>query len=65
MSCGNCSCKCYKVELWEYEMGWGSKCFDVQKYKTESEALAKIEEVNSKNTASEAPDYYIMAKKAW
>lgn len=50
------------VEIWEYERGWGSKCFDVLSFNTEHEAIAKVFEVNSKNTEASAPDYYIQAK---
>lgn len=49
------------VVLTEYERGWGSKCFAASHYDTAEEAYAAMNKTNSKNTAAEAPDYYIAA----
>ena len=49
------------VVLTEYERGWGSKDFDATPYYDLAAAKARVEDVLSKNTASSAPDYYIVA----
>ena len=50
------------VTLTEYERGWGSKAIHTQYFDNISEAEAYANEVNSKNTAPTAPDYYIQAE---
>jgi hypothetical protein len=52
----------YRVVLWEYERGWGSKPFTHSDFDSKEEALVYVKEVNSKNTAPTAPDYYIQAE---
>lgn len=52
----------YRVVLWEYERGWGSKPFHHGDFETKDEANKYRDEVNSKNTAPSAPDYYIQAE---
>lgn len=53
--------KAYKVNLTEYERGWGSKVFDTLYFKKEENALSYIKQYNSKNTLSITPDYYTKA----
>ncbi len=53
--------KVYKVNLTEYERGWGSKVFDTLYFKKEENALSYIKEYNSKNTLYVTPDYYTKA----
>lgn len=53
----------YRVILWEYERGWGSKPFTHSDFKTKGAALEYVNEVNNKNTSPTAPDYYIQAKE--
>ena len=42
--------KVYKVNLTEYEKGWGSKVFDTLYFKKEEKALSYIKEYNAKKT---------------
>ena len=49
------------VEVVEHERGWGSRLVDVVEFVSEAKAQEFINEVNSKNTAAEAPDTYIEA----
>lgn len=51
----------YRVVLWEYERGWGSKPFTHSDFDTKEEALAYMNNENAKNTSPTAPDYYIAA----
>jgi hypothetical protein len=53
--------KAYRVNLTEYELGWGSKVFDVLYFKKEENVLSYIKEYNSKNNLSNTPDYYTQA----
>ena len=54
--------KVYKVNLTEYEKGWGSKVFDTLYFKKEEEALSYIKEYNAKNNLNRTPDYYTKAE---
>ena len=53
--------KIYKVNLTEYEKGWGSKVFDTLYFKKEENALSYIKEYNSRNNLNMTPDYYTKA----
>ena len=50
------------VVLREYERGWGSKDFDATPFYNIENARSRVAEVNNKNTAPSAPDYYIVAR---
>lgn len=50
----------YRVTFLESEIGWGQNIFTTD-YDTREEAEVAIERVNSENTSSVAPDYYIQA----
>lgn len=50
----------YQVTLMESERGWGQDYW-TRDFDTREEAEACIREVNAKNTAMVAPDYYIQA----
>ena len=54
--------KVYKVNLTEYEKGWGSKVFDTLYFKKEEKALSYIKEYNAKNNLNRTPDYYTKAE---
>lgn len=54
--------KVYRVNLTEYEKGWGSKVFDTLYFKKEENALSYIKEYNSKNNLKMTPDYYTKAE---
>ncbi len=51
----------WQVTEWEFERGWGSKVFDITQYDSLAEAKAAQEACNAQNTATEVPDWYIMA----
>ena len=53
--------KAYRVNLTEYEKGWGSKLFDTLYFQKEENALSYIKEYNSKNNLNYTPDYYTRA----
>lgn len=53
--------KVCKVNLTEYEKGWGSKVFDTLYFKKEENALSYIKEYNAKNNLKMTPDYYTKA----
>lgn len=50
----------YEINLMESERGWGQDYW-AERFDTYEEAAGRIAEVNSKNTAATAPDYYITA----
>ena len=54
--------KAYKVNLTEYEKGWGSKVFDTLYFKKEENAFSYIKEYNAKNNLNRTPDYYTKAE---
>jgi hypothetical protein len=52
----------FKVELREYERGWGNSLFDTLYFDNEAEARQYVLEYNLKyNNESRVPDYYIRA----
>jgi hypothetical protein len=52
----------FRVDVWEYERGWGSKV-DFRVYFRElANADAYVAKFNSRNTASSAPDWYMQAE---
>lgn len=50
----------YRVHLMESERGWGQERWH-EDYDTRVEAEARVHEVNSRNTAPTAPDWYMVA----
>lgn len=51
----------YRVDLVEYERGWGSKLDETLYFDNEAEARKYCEDFNSKNTDLLAPDWYMIA----
>lgn len=52
----------FKVELTEYERGWGQKHWDTWYFDNESEARQAAIGYNTKhNNLKEAPDWYVRA----
>ena len=51
----------YRVDLIEYERGWGSKIDETLYFDNEEEARQYCKDFNAKNTAKEAPDWYMIA----
>lgn len=49
------------VIFMEYERGWGSKVESIEYFDNDEDAKARVSEFNSHNTATEAPDWYIVA----
>lgn len=55
----------FKVELTEYERGWGQKHFDTWYFDNEAEArLAAIDYNLKNNNLTVAPDWYVRADYA-
>lgn len=52
----------YRLHLMESERGWGQDYWH-EDYNTRAEAEARMNEVNRKNTALVAPDYYMQAQR--
>lgn len=50
----------YRVHLLESERGWGQERWH-EDYNTRAEAEKRIKDVNSENTLSYVPDWYISA----
>ena len=55
----------FRVELTEYERGWGQKHWDTWYFDNEEEARAAAIAYNKEhNTADSAPDWYVRADYA-
>lgn len=52
----------YRVDIIEYERGWGSKLDDTKYFDNETEARKYAADFNNKNTAKEVPDWYMIAE---
>ena len=50
------------VEIIESERGWGQKVDEVKTFEDCATAEAFVREYNSKNTATETPDWYMYAR---
>ena len=51
----------YRVDLVEYERGWGSKVDETIYFDNEAEAREYVREFNARNTATQVPDWYMIA----
>ena len=51
----------YRVDLIEYERGWGSKIDETLYFDNEEEALEYVKKFNARNTATTVPDWYMVA----
>ena len=51
----------YKVEVMEYERGWGSRCDEIKYFDSEESAKAFCADFNKENTATTVPDWYMVA----
>lgn len=54
--------KRWRVNIVEYELGWGSRVDSVEKFETKELALQYQKQFNSKNTDKTAPDWYMVAE---
>lgn len=52
----------HRVDIIEYERGWGSKVDETIYFDNEAEARKYCDDFNSKNTAKEVPDWYMIAE---
>jgi len=52
----------FRVDLIEYERGWGSKIDETIYFDNEAEAREYCKNFNAKNTAKEVPDWYMIAE---
>ena len=50
----------YQISVMESERGWGQDYWN-EVYDTYEEAAKRIRDINSENTSSMAPDYYMQA----
>lgn len=51
----------YRVDIAEYERGWGSKLNASVYFDSEAEAREYVQTFNAKNTAEQVPDWYMVA----
>ena len=51
----------YRVDLIEYERGWGSKIDETLYFDNEEEAREYVKNFNARNTATTVPDWYMVA----
>lgn len=52
----------YRVDIVEYERGWGSKIDETKYFDNAPEAKAYVAEYNSENPPGPAPDWYMQAE---
>jgi hypothetical protein len=52
----------YRVDIVEYERGWGSKVDETLYFDNEAEARKVCDDFNAGNTAKEVPDWYMIAE---
>lgn len=52
----------FKVNVWEFERGWGSKIDHVREFDTYDEAVRFIDVFNTDNVEQVVPDWYMVAK---
>ena len=52
----------WKVTIIESELGWGQSILGSETFTKESEAIKRCEEINSRNTMKQVPNYYIRAE---
>jgi hypothetical protein len=53
--------KTWRVDIMEYERGWGSRLDESIYFDNEVEAKDYVTKFNSQNTADTAPDWYMVA----
>lgn len=54
----------FKVNIMEFERGWGSRIDEVKSFNSYEEAVAFIKDFNSLNTDITVPDWYMIAEAA-
>jgi hypothetical protein len=53
--------KTWRVDIMEYERGWGSRLDESIYFDNEEEAKNYVTKFNSQNTANTVPDWYMVA----
>jgi hypothetical protein len=56
--------RAFRVDIMEYERGWGSKVDETKFFDNEQEARDFCKQYNAKNTATTVPDWYMVANYA-
>lgn len=51
----------YKVEIWEFERGWGRRLEGVHYFDALVDARSFQDRFNARNTEASAPDWYMQA----
>lgn len=54
--------RAFRVDLIEFERGWGSRVDDILFFDNEPEARKYVEDFNSRNTEKTVPDWYMIAE---
>jgi hypothetical protein len=52
----------YRVDIIEYERGWGQKVDEVLYFDNEAEARQYTNDFNARNYDDEVPDWYMIAE---
>lgn len=52
----------YRVDIMEFERGWGSRVDEMLYFDNEAEALRYVTASNAVNTAPTVPDWYMVAE---
>lgn len=52
----------YKVQIMEYESGWGSKVDNEKYFDNEQDAKNFVKVFNSRNTSDKVPSWYMVAE---
>jgi hypothetical protein len=51
----------YRVDIFEYDRGWGSKLDETIYFDNEAEAQQYCTDFNAQNTSRTVPDWYMVA----
>lgn len=52
----------YRVDIMEFERGWGSRVDEILYFDNEAEALRYVTTFNAVNTVPTAPDWHMVAE---
>ena len=51
----------FRVDIMEYERGWGARLDETKYFNSEKDAKEFCAKFNARNTAASAPDWYMVA----
>lgn len=54
--------KKYRINIWEFERGWGSKIDSTESFDTYEEAAKRVRDFNKRNDKDHVPDWYMVAE---